>query len=100
MATKTKKAAQPAANKPKTTRAKSKSTREPMPQATTSPTRCRKCGSTRRTAYHGTTTRAITGIDPTTGQPYTHVIWSRTACLDCGQHRMDKRSENRPDGDL
>lgn len=58
----------------------------------TTPSRC-KCGSTRRGPYHNVVTRAIAGEDE--NGPYTHVVWARTECLDCGQHRRDRRRENR-----
>lgn len=59
-------------------------------------TRCPACGSTEREAYSGVVTKELPGIDPQTGGAYTHVIWRRTACRDCGQHRIDRHRENRP----
>lgn len=58
--------------------------------------RCKKCGSSSRTPYQSDpTTLAAAGTDPITGAPYTHVIWRRTACRQCGQARIDKCYENR-----
>ena len=58
--------------------------------------KCQKCGSTRRSEYHGTQTieQAFPGI-ASDGTEYTHTIWRRCACLDCGQHRIDIYRENR-----
>lgn len=60
------------------------------------PTRCRVpgCGSTERAPYHHPTEHEIAGVD-NEGKPYTHVVWRRTHCLACGQHRVDKWFENR-----
>jgi len=57
--------------------------------------RCPKCGSTERTAYTGKHEQAYAGLDPF-NQPFTHIIKQRTACVDCGQHRIDRTLENRP----
>jgi hypothetical protein len=32
----------------------------------------------------------------TEGQPFTHTVWRRTKCADCGQFRVDRHRENRP----
>lgn len=58
--------------------------------------RCKRCGSSRRKPYQSDpTTLAAAGTDPITGASYTHVIWRRTACKDCGQARIDKCYEYR-----
>lgn len=59
-------------------------------------TRCPKCDSTEREPYSGVITKELPGIDPQTGEAHTHVIWRRTTCRDCGQHRIDRHRENRP----
>lgn len=62
--------------------------------------RCKRCGSSRRRPYQSDpTTLRAGGTDPITGQPYTHVIWRRTSCLDCGQARIDKCYEFRKQED-
>lgn len=58
-------------------------------------TACPTCGSTRRERYFHTVERAIAGVDRD-GKPYTHVVWRRTRCTDCGQVRVDRSYENRP----
>lgn len=57
--------------------------------------RCQKCGSTDRTPYNRTTTieRQIAGEHD--GQPFSHVVWRRTSCRNCGQARQDKTFELR-----
>lgn len=57
--------------------------------------RCPKCGSTERTAYTGKHEQTYSGLDPF-NQPFTHIIRQRTACVNCGQHRIDRTLENRP----
>lgn len=57
-------------------------------------TRCARCGSTNRSKYFSKTERQIAGTD-VHGKPYTHIVWRRTRCLDCGQHRVDVHRENR-----
>lgn len=69
--------------KPKTDR--------PIVQA--APSSCPKCGSTERTPYSDTTSHAIVGINPATGQEYNHVIWRSTCCANCGQRRRDRSFE-------
>ncbi len=61
----------------------------------TAPSRCPACQSTARTGYQSTTEHAIAG-ELEDGRPYTHVVWRRTACRKCGQHRIDRSYENRP----
>lgn len=57
-------------------------------------TRC-KCGSTRRASYFNRQVQTLVGLDAK-GRPYTHLVKRRTACLDCGQHRVDRHYENKP----
>lgn len=57
------------------------------------PSRCRKCGSTERTGYGHTREVAHGGVHE--GQAYTHVVWRRTSCTNCGQVRDDISRENR-----
>jgi hypothetical protein len=64
-------------------------------QAETVATQCRKCGSSERVPYFGTTESRIAGQLPD-GRRYTHVVWRRTRCAGCGQCRSDKTFENRP----
>jgi len=60
-------------------------------------TRCHACGSTERSKYTSRVTHAYRGTTPD-GDPYTHIVWRRCICTDCGQHRVDKHHENRPKG--
>lgn len=57
--------------------------------------RCPACGSTRREQYFNRRDQAVRGT-LTTGETFTHIVWRRTACADCGQVRDDKWYENRP----
>lgn len=50
------------------------------------PSRCRKCGSSRRSQYRGTRRREFSG----SGLPYVAVIYRRCRCLDCNQARVDR----------
>lgn len=76
-----------------------KAKKESPPVVVVEPSRCTRCGSTARTGYSGTTevARAIPGETPE-GKPYTHIVWRRTCCRDCGQVRCDKSFENRSKG--
>jgi len=58
------------------------------------PSRCRRCGSTRRGDYYGKTEQAFRGEQD--GLPFTHIVRRRTKCPDCGQVRVDRAYENRP----
>lgn len=58
--------------------------------------RCGQCGSTEREAYHHPREIKQGGIDRE-GQAYTHVVWRNTACRSCGQQRVDRAYENRPE---
>jgi hypothetical protein len=53
---------------------------------------CPSCGSAKREDYHNVRRLPFGGITPD-GRAYTHVIWRRTRCLDCGQARDDKSFE-------
>ena len=55
-------------------------------------TRCEKCGSTSRDPYYGVITRDIAG-KTADGGDFTQVVWRRTRCKKCGQHRTDKSFE-------
>ena len=61
---------------------------------TVEPSRCKRCGSTRRGDYYGKTEQAFQGVQD--GLPFTHIVRRRTKCLDCGQVRIDRAYENRP----
>lgn len=58
------------------------------------PTACPMCESTEREPYHNTVEHEFAGEHPVFG-PYTHVVFRRTECKNCGQHRIDKAYENR-----
>lgn len=64
------------------------------PEAAVELSRCSKCGSTERAAYSSKHEQAYSGLDGF-NQPFTHIIRSRTHCLCCGQHRVDRTLENR-----
>lgn len=55
---------------------------------------CKQCHSTRRTAYGKPQVLDHSGVNPITGRPFNRVVWRRTQCLDCGQHRIDKCYEH------
>lgn len=58
-------------------------------------TRCKECGSTEREKYFNRREFESAGVDVHTGEPYTHTVWRRTKCMNCGQHRVDRHRENR-----
>lgn len=58
-------------------------------------TRCRKCGSTERTAYYNTRVREASGTDAE-GRAYNQIVWRRTTCINCGQVRDDISREYNP----
>ena len=60
---------------------------------TVEPSRCPRCGSTRRSDYYGKTEQAFRGEH--NGRPFTHIVRRPTWCLDCGQTRIDRAYENR-----
>ena len=65
----------------------SKTRKHPAPDAT--PSRCPKCGSTRRAPYSGRP-RIVNHSGVFAGHPYNRIIFRRTKCLDCGQWRVDR----------
>jgi hypothetical protein len=76
---------------------------EPAPVNDVQPSRCAKCGSTRRADYHNVTRSAHAGELPD-GTTYNMVVFRRTHCLDCGQQRVDRTFETAaadspPDGE-
>jgi len=56
--------------------------------------RCKKCGSTERGKYLSKRELVVNGVNEK-GERYTHVIWRRCQCLNCGQFRTDVSIENR-----
>lgn len=62
--------------------------------ATVVPSRCQRCGSTKRTPY---TKRHILTCggqrSPTTGLAYNLVVLRWTSCEECDQHRVDRSEE-------
>lgn len=58
---------------------------------------CTKCGSTRRGAYFNRRDVQLQGVCPRTGTAFTKIVYRRTACLDCGQHRDDRQLVNEPE---
>lgn len=58
--------------------------------------RCPKCGSTERTGYEHVSEMEFGGKDPE-GNEYTHVVRKSTNCKACGQRRIDRILENRPE---
>ena len=67
----------------------------PAAVITVEPSRCPRCGSTRRGDYYGKTEQAFQGEH--NGQPFTHIVRRRTMSLDCRQTRVDRAYENRPE---
>lgn len=59
------------------------------------PSRCRACDSTERRPYIGSPI-VCEFAGEFAGKSYTHVVRRRTACKNCGQHRIDVFYENRP----
>lgn len=60
------------------------------------PSRCRACGSTEREPYSNRDEEeCITTIGE--GIPITHIIRQQTRCKTCGQARIDRTFENRPE---
>lgn len=58
------------------------------------PSRCKKCGSTERTAYFGVPeVQEFDGLHE--GEPYTHIVRRRCRCKRCEQVRIDRHYENR-----
>ena len=63
------------------------------PAVDVTPSRCPKCGSTRRAPYSGTA-RVVNHSGVFAGHPYNRVIFRRAKCLDCGQWRVDREWVN------
>ena len=52
---------------------------------------CKRCDSTEREPYSGDAqSMDYCGTDPQTGRRYNRIVWRRTQCRKCGQHRIDK----------
>lgn len=75
----------------KTTKRKRKPQAE-YTQVDVIPPACTKCGSTERTGYH--CVRTLESKGNLKGRPYTRIVWKRTICKACGQHRTDRVFEN------
>ena len=82
------------AAKPKKTGGRPKGATKP-PTAETVETSCPKCGSTDRTRYTTKNVQPYKHVHA--GHSYSHIIRRRTRCQGCGQHRIDRTRENRPD---
>jgi hypothetical protein len=52
--------------------------------------KCKKCGSTRRSPYVKKQELPYNGKSPVDGSDCSKVVNRPTKCLDCGQHRVDK----------
>lgn len=52
------------------------------------PSRCRRCGSTKRSKYKGSP-RVMHVCGEFDGKPYNRIESRLTKCLDCHQHRSD-----------
>lgn len=78
-------AKKPTTPKPKTTK--------PAPaKSELTPSACPKCGCTEHTGYHGIR-RMATGGTTASGHVYNLIVWRRTSCKSCGQHRVDRSYE-------
>ncbi len=56
--------------------------------------RCLKCGSTNRLRYGEMgEPRVVKHNGVHDGVAYARVVWRKTKCIDCGQHRIDKSWE-------
>lgn len=51
-------------------------------------TRCKQCGSSERTPYRSTYTKALSGEFE--GEPFNQIIYRHTTCASCHQNRIDK----------
>jgi len=54
----------------------------------TAATRCKQCGSSERTPYRSTYTKALSGEFE--GEPFNQIIYRHTTCVACHQNRIDK----------
>jgi predicted Zn-ribbon and HTH transcriptional regulator len=79
--------------RPKGTRA------EPAQTVVAEPTRCPKCQSTQRDKYLSFHEQAVFGMR-SGGMPYTRIIKRRCRCANCGQVRIDKSYEFRPQNQI
>jgi len=59
------------------------------------PPRCPSCNSTDREPYSAIIREMEHGGEAPDGKAYTHVVWRRTKCRDCGQHLTVALYENR-----
>lgn len=61
------------------------------------PSRCPnpECQSTDREPYRDGPHIEMAYCGSQDGKLYTHVVWRRTRCRACGQHRIDRTHENR-----
>lgn len=57
------------------------------------PSRCKKCGSTERSAYRPMAEALVTRTP--SGLPATHAVWRACECKNCKQTRRDVFFENR-----
>jgi hypothetical protein len=64
------------------------------PITTFYPTVCVSCGSKKRTPYAPAMEVQAPGVDMR-GRYYTHIVRRPTKCLDCGQGRIDRFTEDR-----
>ncbi|MCP4888801.1 MAG: hypothetical protein GY904_19585 [Planctomycetaceae bacterium] len=83
--------------------AKRKRAKTPQASGVTIPTKCRECGSTKRSRYTNSIVLGsgillrddLPGIPA--GTPYESLTKSRCICLKCGQARVDQRFEFDPE---
>jgi hypothetical protein len=63
----------------------------PTVHALAQPSRCPRCGSSKRSEYYNRREVAFSGVFQE--QPYNRVVYRRCKCTDCGQHRIDRTYE-------
>lgn len=63
-----------------------------LPVAASVKSRCPKCDSTDREAYHNVKELPSRG-KTADGRNYNLVVWRRTKCKNCGQMRIDRTFE-------
>jgi ribosomal protein S27AE len=75
----------------------SRNVKAPVLAAT--PVACPRCGSTESEKVSGAENRVLAreGTAPS-GQPYTHIVWKRRRCCNCGQQHTEKSFELRKEG--